>query len=395
MTTNGKCQSCGSDQISTFYEVKGVPVNSVLLMKTRKEALTYPKGDVILGFCANCGFISNLAFDPQALEYSQRYEETQSFSPTYGAFAHRLAAHLISRYDLHGQEVIEIGCGKGEFLHLLCEMGGNRGVGFDPSYVPGRIDGKPHVTFINDFYSEKYADYHADFICCRMTLEHIQETGEFVRTVRRAIGHDKRTVVFFQIPNVAEILHNLAFWDIYYEHCSYFSRVSLATLFRSCQFDILDVWTDYDDQYLMIEAIPGQRNADDPIHRRDEVQALSREIIKFSRGSHSRIEAWKQRLREIKRGNRRAVIWGSGSKGVAFLTTLGVEDEIEYVVDVNPHRAGTYMAGSGQLIVSPEFLKEYRPDVVIVMNPIYRDEIAGTLDQMELRPEITTVERGC
>ena len=40
---------------------------------------------------------------------------------------------LIRRYDLRGKEVIEIGCGKGEFLSLLCEVGDNRGVGFDPA----------------------------------------------------------------------------------------------------------------------------------------------------------------------------------------------------------------------------------------------------------------------
>ena len=32
--------------------------------------------------------------------------------------------------------MIEIGCGKGEFLTLLCETTGARGVGFDPEAVP-------------------------------------------------------------------------------------------------------------------------------------------------------------------------------------------------------------------------------------------------------------------
>jgi hypothetical protein len=33
------------------------------------------------------------------------------------------------------------------------------------------------------------------------------------------------------------------------------------------------------------------------------------------------------------------------------------------------------MAGTGQRIDAPEYLKEYRPDVVIVMNSIYRMDI--------------------
>ena len=65
--------------------------------------------------------------------------------------------------------------------------------------------------------------------------------------------------------------------------------------------------------------------------------------------------------------------------------------QIEYVVDINPHRQGSYMAGTGQKIVSPEFLKDYRPDIVIVMNPIYSEEITKQLKSMRLEPEILTV----
>jgi hypothetical protein len=46
------------------------------------------------------------------------------------------------------------------------------------------------------------------------------------------------------------------------------------------------------------------------------------------------------------------------------------------------------MPTTGQRIIAPAFLEEYRPDVVIVMNPIYRDEIEHDLDRMALRPEI-------
>jgi hypothetical protein len=46
------------------------------------------------------------------------------------------------------------------------------------------------------------------------------------------------------------------------------------------------------------------------------------------------------------------------------------------------------MAGTGQQIVAPEFLQEYRPDVVIVMNPIYCDEIQHTLNHMGIRVEL-------
>lgn len=100
---------------------------------------------------------------------------------------------------------------------------------------------------------------------------------------------------------------------------------------------------------------------------------------------------WRAEIERLHSQGQRIVLWGGGSKGVSFLTTLGLTEQIEYVVDINPHKAGTFMAGTGQEIVLPTFLTGYRPDVVIVMNPIYRDEIQRSLQALGLSPDLRTV----
>ena len=82
------------------------------------------------------------------------------------------------------------------------------------------------------------------------------------------------------------------------------------------------------------------------------------------------------------------VLWGSGSKAVSFLTTLGGRKDIEWVVDINPNRHGMFMAKTGQEIVGPDHLIDYKPDVVIIMNQIYQDEIETDLIRRGLNPEI-------
>jgi hypothetical protein len=101
--------------------------------------------------------------------------------------------------------------------------------------------------------------------------------------------------------------------------------------------------------------------------------------------------AWLMRLRNWAAAGRRTVLWGSGSKAVAFLTTLGVHDEVEYVVDINPYRVGKFLPVTGQRIVSPAFLRDYRPDNVIIMNPIYRSEIERELARQRCEPNIFTI----
>lgn len=414
------CPGCYSKKVAIFYEIKDLPVHSVLLMKTREEALTYPKGNIALGFCWSCGFVSNYAFDPSIHEYSSKYESSQAFSPTFNSFSNRLAESLVDRYGLRNKNIIEIGCGQGEFISLLAKLGDNHGVGFDPAYEGSRDYNIPEiqssraagshsgedllerthrdscggsVTFVSDFYGVKYRNLNADFICCKMTLEHIPDTSNFIRTVRNSLQIGSEAVVFFQIPEFTRILDEFAFWDIYYEHCSYFTPVSLARLFRSSGFEVRDIWTDFDDQYLMIEAGPNGNASASSASVDTEIEELGSKIDLFSKNCVKTIESWKGRLNGIRNRNLKAVIWGSSSKSVAFLTTLKIpyDDIIEYVVDINPHRQGSYMAGTGQKIVSPEFLRDYKPDTVIVMNPIYTEEIKKELESMRLEPEIITV----
>ena len=370
--------------------MKNVPVHSCLLMPTREAALCYPTGEIRFEFCRECGFIQNGSFDPKHHEYSSNYEETQSFSPTFNVFHRNLAQRLIEKYNLRNKEIIEIGCGKGEFISLLCELGPNRGIGFDPSYIPERntSSSAKNITFIRDFYSEAYASYSADFVCCKMTLEHIQPTSNFIGMVRRAIGNRKDTIVLFQVPDVERILEEQAFWDIYYEHCSYFSPQSLGRVFQQNGFEVLELTREYDGQYLMIEARPVSTRKAVVKNPVPENEMLTRLAKDFQKHVPQKISNWREKIRQWKQEGKRVVLWGSGSKGVAFLTTLGIHSEISYVVDINPYKHGKYLACTGQEIVDPTFLKEYKPDVIIVMNPIYCDEIKSQLNSLQVNADL-------
>jgi SAM-dependent methyltransferase len=393
LSSNYVCPNCGTHAISTFYEAENVPVHTCVMLSTHKEALNFPKAKIVLGFCKKCGFIFNIAFDSSAINYSAIYEDQQSFSSTFNVFAWNLAKRLIGKYNLVGKKVLEIGCGKGDFLALLCELGNNSGVGIDPAYIKDRVDSNTldRLTFIPDYYSEQYANYHGDLICCRHTLEHIPNTAEFLSSVRRAIGNRLDTIAFFEVPDVTRVLHELAFWDIYYEHCSYFSPGSLARLFRSCQFEIINLSKDFDDQYLLIEAKPVNKKPEKVYELEESVQKMSKDVNYFSIHCREKLDQWKNRLNELYADGRRVVVWGSGSKCVSFMSTLGIKDEIEYVVDINPFRHSKYLPGVGKKVMSPEILRKNKPDVVIVMNPIYYDEIRQTLDGMGLAPEVISV----
>ena len=225
MTQILDCPNCGSNQTSLFYKLRQVPVHSVVLMRSRQEALAVQQGDISLGFCDDCGFIGNFDFQEDLLDYAAEYESTQAYSSQFNVFHQQLAEQLIDRYDLHNKKIVEIGCGNGEFLELICRLGNNRGLGFDPAHQRDILDDKDsgRVEFIRDYYSEKYSHIHADFVISKMTLEHIFETQRFVKQLRCALGSNSEGIVFVQVPDATRILEEAAFWDIHYEHCCYFT----------------------------------------------------------------------------------------------------------------------------------------------------------------------------
>lgn len=380
------CPVCQTTHTTSFVSIPQVPIHCNVLLTTRDEALSVPKGDIQLAFCAHCGHIFNHLFDPAQMTYTQDYENSLHFSPRFQEYAAALAEHLLTRYDLRNKDIIEIGAGKGDFLKMLCTLGANRGIGFDPSYVPGAEDNREEtaVSFIQDFYSEQYAHYQADLILSRHVLEHIQHPISFLTTVRRAIGSRTNTLVFFEVPNALFTLQQLGIWDIIYEHCSYFTPASLAYAFRQTGFAVLDVHDTFNGQFLTIAAQPEtdrQAITPTPTHLRQDVAA-------FGENYRQKVTFWQQRLRDWAQQQKRIIIWGTGSKGVTFLNALPTRHTIPYAVDINPRKQGKFVAGSGQEIVSPDFLTTNPPDIVIIMNANYRAEIGQTLQTLGITAEI-------
>lgn len=385
MSVSYPCPCCGQTATTVLHKVADAPVHSVTLLRHPDEARAVPTRPIQLVLCHRCGFIFNAAFDAAPQDYSRDYVSTQAHSPTFDSFHRRLAEDLVDRWNLRGRTVVEIGGGQGEFLRQICLLGGNRGIGFDPAY-----EGPEHPTtslrMVKDYYGEAHADVAADFFICKMTLEHIARPAEFMATVRRAVGDDPKRVVFFQVPDVTRILDERAFWDVYYEHCNYFGATSLRVLFEQAGFEVIGTRVDYDGQYLMIEARPGRRAVSAP-----SVGALAAKAASFSVGLPDLLARWRRDLARSRAAGEKTVLWGGGSKAVAFLTTLGIGVEVAGAVDINPEKHGTFLAGTAHPVLAPEDLKRLLPHRVIVMNPIYVQEIGRLVTALGVSTDIVPV----
>jgi SAM-dependent methyltransferase len=387
------CLVCGHRSAHVFFELDDVPALCNAPCPTREAALSFPMGQIKLAFCPQCGMLFNRAFQPEAMTYNQQYENSLHYSGTFDEYVRSLANDLVTRLGLYGKDIIEIGSGKGDFLALLCELGANRGVGFDPSYEPDRLDAPTatRLQFIRDLYTEAYSHLDCDLLCCRQTLEHIPSPADFLKSIRRALGeHRTDSVVFIEVPNALYTLRLKGIWDIIYEHVSYFWSAPLSRLFAESGFAVMAVRETYGNQFLCLEATPGDDGSSAPSGA-DQMDRVAEEVRLFGETFRSTVEKAGSVLENIQRRKQRAVVWGAGSKGVTFANIFKNHESVEVLVDINPHKQGKFVPGTGQPIVDPVFLSSYKPDVVFLMNPLYRQEIAKRLADLSVHADLVPV----
>ncbi|SIT16984.1 Methyltransferase domain-containing protein [Roseivivax lentus] len=385
------CPACESQAVAEIYRLDAVPVQSCILLDSEAEARSFPRRPLQLKFCDDCGFVFNAVFDLALVDYASTTEESQHFSGTFNRFAKNLASEIASIYDLKGKQTVEIGCGKGEFLQELSQQTGTRGLGVDPGFIPDRLPGADghDIYFQREYFDSTTITDPPDFVVCRHTLEHIPEVGRFMNDIARMIGNRSDVGIFFETPDVRRVLDEGAFWDIYYEHCSYFTLGSHARLFRRHGMDVTKLYLAYDNQYIIQYAKPtiGSR----PLPEEDDLDTLRALAKTFPRKVAETRAYWTDFVQTRHAAGKRVAIWGGGSKGVSFLTTNGLGPEVAQVVDINPFKQGRFLPGTGHRVCGPESLKHAPPDTVIVMNPIYLDEIGSDLAKNGLAPELVAV----
>jgi SAM-dependent methyltransferase len=371
------CLACGHRETEPLVDLGLAPALVGALWDDAESARGSAQGRLKLHLCRRCAHVQNDAFDAALIDYDADYDNSLHYSPTFQRFADDLARRLVEG-GIRGKHVVEIGSGKGDFLATMARLGGNTGTGYDPTVDPDlQVDG---VTLVADYFrpGEQVDPY--DLLVCRHVLEHLDDPAHLLRALRDgASGEDP--LFYLEVPSAEFNFGPDGMWDSIYPHVSYFSAQSLDALVRRCGLRVEASGTAFEGQFLWVEARLGEVDTSAPTDLEEQLHRVE----EFGQRWRSTTQRWRDRISLD--GPDELVLWGAGAKGVTFLNAVDDRARLT-VVDLNPHKWGRYLPGTGHQVQDPASLGERDVALVLITNPAYRDEISNHLERIGVHTDV-------
>ena len=140
------------------------------------------------------------------------------------------------------------------------------------------------------------------------------------------------------------------------------------------------------DEFLQLVCVNTDRGPEKPPGPEGRDTLEEREAVtQAANGFRHGFGQWKERLAKVvstyRQRGRHVAVWGTGSRGVALLSGLGLPgDSYAYAVDSDSNKHGRYLPMIRRPIYPPEQLRREPVDCILVTSYTYFDEILAKLD---------------
>lgn len=386
MRESAVCPLCTAVADVAVLDSPAVPVFQNVLYPTFEEARGAATGCLAIRACPACGFVHNAAFDPDSALYDANYENNQSHSAVFTRHIQGSVAAVLEAVP-PGGTVLEIGCGQGYFLSHLAQAApaGTSLIGFDPAWRGGAAPA-PGVDIHARLFDRTAVDsLHrpVDAVVSRHVIEHVRDPLGFLGAIRAALPAQGAVDLFLETPCVQWILDNGVVQDFFYEHCSYFTAQTLETALGRSGFETVSVSHVFGGQYLWAHARTTVPAVNAPLSPAGTVESVEA----FRKRYTASLARWQETLNAARQRGRVA-LWGGGAKGVTFAAVFDPDRTlIDCIVDINPGKQGHFTPLTAHPVLSPEAAAGRDIGTLVVMNPLYRDEIAATCAGLGWTPE--------
>jgi SAM-dependent methyltransferase len=308
--------------------------------------------------CSGCGLVQ-LSSDP--VSYYRDVIRAAAFSEEMKSFRRKQFDDFVRSYNLHGKKVLEIGCGRGEYLSILRQSGVDA---YGLEHLEDSVEKclKQDLNVLFGFVeSNRYKISHYPFDAFLMLnfLEHLPDPNATLRGIYNNMSDD--AVGLVEVPNFDMILRKKLFSEFMSDHLIYFTKDTLCTTLVINGFNVLEcneTWHDY-----IISAV---------VRKRQQL-----DISEFNKSKSKLVNELNKYISLFE--DKKVAIWGASHQAFAVMALANLSGKVKFVVDSAVFKQGKYTPATHIPIVAPETLNSDPVDAVIVMAASYSDEVAMIL----------------
>lgn len=383
-----QCKFCKTELTHTFIDLINSPAsNSFLNTDQLNEPETFYPLKVYT--CNKCFLVQVDEYKKSDAIFDSNYVYFSSFSTSWLKHAKTYTEMMTNRFGYSGNSlVIEIASNDGYLLQYFYQVG-IPVLGIEPTANTAAVAKEKGLETIVDFFGVKLANellaknIKADLLLGNNVLAHVPDIVDFVGGMKIILKENG--VVTMEFPHLMQLVENSQFDTIYHEHFSYLSFTTVKQIFESQGLEMFDV-----------DQIPthGGSLRIYAKHIGDSSKEISTNVktilnLEASKGMDSleyydgfQKKALKIKLDllsfliEQKKSGKKVAGYGAAAKGNTLLNFCGIKNDlIDFVVDANPHKQNKFLPASHIPVMNEQYLKEAKPDFVIILPWNLKDEI--------------------
>jgi len=384
------CRHCKTPLSTVFVDLDRSPPSNAYVKDLNRAEASMPLRVLV---CETCWLVQTEDFATADELFEDDYAYFSSYSQSWLEHSEAYVKAMIERFGLGPEScVVEVAANDGYLLQYVKEASVPC-YGIEPTASTAAAARKKGIDIVEDFFGVELGKQmsnegrQADLTVANNVLAHVPDINDFVGGFAQILKPNG--VSTFEFPHLKLLVDQGLFDTVYHEHYSYLSLIAVDTIFSANGLTVFDV--DHISTHGGSLRVFAQRTDSGQHHISERVTSALTTEAKAGVATRAYYEGFQPRVNKIRsdllaflakaRADEKSVAaYGAAAKGNTLLNYSKVTaEDIDFVVDANPHKQGQFLPGSHIPIVDDSVLMVAKPDYVLVLPWNLMDEISNQL----------------
>ncbi|HXR18546.1 MAG TPA: class I SAM-dependent methyltransferase [Steroidobacteraceae bacterium] len=386
------CRFCGQALRTTFVDLGMSPLCQTHIEPHQLNHME-PFFPLHAWVCERCFLVQLEEYVAPANIFSE-YAYFSSYADSWVEHARKYSLQMRERFGIGRDSlVMEIASNDGYLLqHFVAAS--VPVLGIEPAANVAKVAQDKGIRTEVCFHGRTSADKivakygQADLLLGNNVLAHVPDLNDFVAGMKRLLKPSG--VITMEFPHLQRLMEQNQFDTIYHEHFSYFSFFTVEQVFAAHGLTLFDV-----DELsthggsIRIYARHAGDHSKTVSERAQQLRArelaLGFDRLRTYQNFAEQVKSTKRKilslLIDLKNRGKSIVGYGAPGKGNTLLNYCGIRtDLLSYTVDRNPYKQGKYTPGTHIPILTPDRIRDTRPDYVFILPWNLKDEICAQMN---------------